>query len=118
MVVLEVAALHKSFGKVEALRGVSFGVESGEILGYLGPNGAGKTTTLRIVMGLVRADAGTARLLGEPSVRAAIRQRVGYLPGELRLYNEMTAQAVIDLFGRFRPTRPPVLRDRLLDAFG
>jgi ABC-2 type transport system ATP-binding protein len=118
MIALEVTALRKSFGNVEALRGVSFAVESGEILGYLGPNGAGKTTTLRILLGLVRPDAGTARLWGESSTRAAIRRRVGYLPGELRLYGDMTAHAVIHLFGRFRPTRPPVLRDGLLDAFG
>ena len=118
MVAVQVTALHKSFGKVEALRGVSLAVESGEILGYLGPNGAGKTTTIRILLGLVHADSGTARLLGESSARTAVRHRVGYLPGELRLYGDMTGHAVLDLFARFRPARPPVLREYLLDAFG
>src|SRR5262245_37345271 len=118
MVALEVTALRKSFGKVEALRGVSLSVESGEILGYLGPNGAGKTTTIRILLGLVHADSGIARLLGESSARTSVRNRVGYLPGELRLYGDMTGHAVLDLFARFRPARPPVLRDHLLDALG
>ncbi len=117
MLALEVVGLHKRFGSVQALRGVSFALESGEILGYLGPNGAGKTTTLRILAGLVRADAGTARLLGEPAGQARVRERLGYLPGELRLYGGLTAQALLERFASFRPSRPPVLRPRLLEAF-
>ena len=66
---LEVADLHKRYGRVHALRGVSFALEPGEVFGYLGPNGAGKTTTLRIALGLVRADRGSVRLLGEPAGR-------------------------------------------------
>ena len=118
MSALEVASLRKRYGTVQALRDVSFSVEPGEIFGYLGPNGAGKTTTLRILAGLVHADTGTARLLGEPARRATIRSRIGYLPGELRLYGGMTAGAILDLFAAFRPYRKPVLRERLLDAFG
>jgi ABC-2 type transport system ATP-binding protein len=117
MPVLEIRDLRKRYGGVEALRGVSLALEAGEILGYLGPNGAGKTTTLRIVMGLVRPDAGTVRLLGRAPCAAA-RERVGYLPGDLRLYGDMSASRVLDIFGRFRLRRPPVLRERLLEAFG
>ena len=64
MPALEVAGLRKRYGRVAALRGVSFSVAAGEIFGYLGPNGAGKTTTLRILTGLVRADAGTVMVIG------------------------------------------------------
>jgi ABC-2 type transport system ATP-binding protein len=113
---LEVTDLHKRYGRVRALRGVGFAIEPGEVFGYLGPNGAGKTTTLRILLGLVRANRGTARLLGEPAGRPASRERVGFVPGELRLPGGMTGRAVLEHFARFRPGRPPVLRERLLDA--
>jgi ABC-2 type transport system ATP-binding protein len=117
MFALEISDLRKRYGRIHALRGVTFAVRPGEILGYLGPNGAGKTTTLRILVGLVRADAGTVRVLGNRPRSASVRDRIGYLPGELRLYGDMRAGALLDLFARFRPTRPPVLRERLLDAF-
>ncbi len=107
MNVLEVTGLAKRYGRVHALRGVSVTVTAGEILGYLGPNGAGKTTTLRIAVDLVRADAGTVRLLGVDSRRPAARVRVGYVPGELRLFGGMTAQGLLDHFARFRPGRRP-----------
>ena len=116
MPALEVTDLAKRFGRVHALRGVSFALEPGEVFGYLGPNGAGKTTTLRIILGLVRADRGSVRLLGEPPSRPASRERVGCLPGELRLHGGMTGRALLDHFARFRPSRPPVLRERLLAA--
>ena len=115
---LEVAGLHKHYGAQHALRGVSFDLQAGEVLGYLGPNGAGKTTTLRILLDLVRADAGTVRVFGEPASRRAIRARIGYLPGELRLYGDLRARTVLEIFARFRPGRPPVLREALLAAFG
>jgi len=111
---LEVAALSKRYGRVEALRDVSFTVRAGEIFGYLGPNGAGKTTTLRILVGLVRPDHGAARLLGGSAWRAPSRERIGYLPGELSLEGDMTGWAVLEHFARFRPARPPILRDRLV----
>jgi len=115
---LEISGLGKRFGRVQALRDVSFAVAPGEVFGYLGPTGAGKTTTLRIVLGLVRADAGAVRLLGGPPGLAAGPAAVGFLPGELNLDGRMTGAAVLDYFGGFRPGRPPVLRDRLLEAFG
>jgi len=118
MPALEVAELRKSYGSLQALRGVSFAVEPGEVLGYVGPNGAGKTTTLRIALGLVHADSGTVRVLGALAASSATRERVGYLPGELRLYGDRTARSFLDLFASFRPRRPPVLRPSLLDALG
>ena len=113
---LEVLDLRKRFGAVEALRGVSFAVEPGEVFGCLGPNGAGKTTTLRILLGLVRQTSGSARLFGMPSSAPASRADIGFLPGDLRLYGDMTAAATLDYFARFRPARPPTLRPMLMDA--
>ena len=116
MAALEIADLRKRYGRLRALRGVSFAVEPGEVFGYLGPNGAGKTTTLRIALGLVRADGGAVRIFAGSATRPASRERVGYLPGELRLHGGMTGRALLDHFARFRPGRPPVLRERLLAA--
>lgn len=115
---IQVKNLSKRFGNVQALRDVSFSVEAGEIFGYLGPNGAGKTTTLRIVLGLVHANGGEVRLFGEKAGRAEGRVAIGFLPGELRLYGDMTGLAVLDYFARYRPRRPAVLREILLKAFG
>jgi ABC-2 type transport system ATP-binding protein len=119
---LQLRDLSKHYGRVTALRHVSFSVEAGEIFGYLGPNGAGKTTTLRLILGLAHPTAGEAKIFGEvvapPSPQSvAMRERIGFLPGELSLYNEMTGRAVLDYFARFRPQRPPALRKRLLAAF-
>ena len=113
----EVSGVSKRYGRVRALREVSFGVEAGEVFGYLGPNGAGKTTTLRIAMGLVHADHGEVRLMGVPAGHARARDGVGYLPGELSLYSDMTGRDLLDYFASFRPGRPPALRARLLLAF-
>ncbi len=113
---LDVRDLRKQFGAVEALRGVSFSVAPGEVFGYLGPNGAGKTTTLRILLGLVRPSAGSASLFGIDSAAPASRADIGFLPGDLRLYGDMTGDATLDFFARFRPARPPTLRPMLMDA--
>ncbi len=115
---LEVRDLRKQFGAVAALRGVSFGVERGEVFGYLGPNGAGKTTTLRILLGLVRPSAGRALIFDSEPSAARSRNDIGFLPGDLRLYGDMTGMATLDFFARFRPFAPPVLRDSLIDALG
>ena len=116
MTSLQVLNLSKHYGNVRALYNVSFAVDAGEIFGYLGPNGAGKTTTLRIILGLVHADSGDVRFFGDRSKAAAAREAIGYLPGELRLYGNMTSLAVLDYFERYRPHRPAVLRKKLLEA--
>lgn len=113
---LAISELTKAFGDVRALRGVSFAVAPGEIFGYLGPNGAGKTTTLRIILGLVRATSGSVLLFGHAPADPASRLDIGFIPGDLRLYGDMTALATLDFFARFRH-KQPVLRQRLLDAF-
>lgn len=113
---LVVEGLEKRFGPVRALDGVSFSLEEGEVFGYLGPNGAGKTTTLRVILGLVHASAGRVKVLGRGPGDTRARTDIGYLPGELRLYGDMTGRAALDYFAGFRPSRPPVLRPRLLEA--
>jgi ABC-2 type transport system ATP-binding protein len=96
---LEVINLRKSFGTAHALRGVTLRVEEGEIFGLLGPNGAGKTTLLSIVSGLLAADAGTVRLLGQPTRRNR-KNLLGIVPQDLAIYNELTARENLRFFGQ------------------
>jgi ABC-2 type transport system ATP-binding protein len=93
-IVLMTQGLRKSYGRVQALRGVDLEVRRGEIFGFLGPNGAGKTTTIRCLLDMIRPDGGTARVLGyDPQVHpVAVQARSGYLPGELRLNDNWTAE--------------------------
>lgn len=89
--------LTKSYGQVQALRGLDLAVRRGEIYGFLGPNGAGKTTTIRCLLDLIRPQSGTVWVLGlDPQVHpVAVRRRVGYLPGELRLEENLSAEGVL-----------------------
>jgi ABC-2 type transport system ATP-binding protein len=86
--------------KVEALRGVSFRVERGQIFGFVGPNGAGKTTTIRTLMGLIRPTGGAATILGHPIPNRAARFRVGFLPEAPYFYDYLTIGEFLDLAGR------------------
>jgi ABC-2 type transport system ATP-binding protein len=96
--------LYKSYGHVQALRGVDLEVKKGEIFGFLGPNGAGKTTTIRCMLDLIRPQGGTLRVLGyDPQVdHMAIRVRSGYIPGELNLDENMTGQGALTYFDSLR----------------
>ncbi len=101
---LAVRELTKSYGDVQALRGVNLTVPRGQIFGFLGPNGAGKTTTIRCLLDLIRPDGGQARVLGlDPQAEpVAVRAQVGYLPGELALEPNQTAGQILRYFGRLR----------------
>ena len=96
--------LAKSYGSVQALRGVNLQVRCGEIFGFLGPNGAGKTTTIRCLLDLIRPDGGTTRVLGinPQEDPVAVRARVGYLPGELHMDENMTVEAVLRYLNALR----------------
>lgn len=85
---IEVSGLRKAFGRAAALDGLDLSVAAGEVHGFLGPNGAGKTTTIRILLGLLRADGGTARLLGGDPWRQAtsLHRRLAYVPGDVTLW--------------------------------
>src|SRR5215470_20051420 len=85
---------------VAALDGLDLSVEPGEVFGLLGPNGAGKTTTVKILLGLTRPTAGSARLFGLASSDPASRRRVGYLPEGHRFPGYLTARQTLSIFGR------------------
>lgn len=116
---ISVEGLTKSFGQVQALDGLDLDVRTGEVHGFLGPNGAGKSTTIRILLGLVRADAGTARLLGGDPWRdaVALHRRLAYVPGDVNLWPTLTGGEVIDLLGRMRGGLDPARRADLVDRF-
>jgi len=114
-----VSALCKSFGETRALDGLNLSVRAGEVHGLLGPNGAGKTTTLRILLGLMRPDAGEARLLdGDPwRDTVELHRRLAYVPGDVTLWPELSGGEVIDLLGRMRGGLDPRRRADLLARF-
>ena len=102
--IIEVAGLTKSYGGKRGIIDVSFSVEEGDVFGFLGPNGAGKTTTMRLLMALIRADAGAARIAGMDCWRqsVAIKRLIGYLPGELSLDPGMTGGQLLAYLGNLR----------------
>ena len=116
---IEVAGLRKSFGRSVALDALDLTVRAGEVHGFLGPNGAGKSTTLRILLGLLRADGGSARLLGGDPWRdaVALHRRIGYVPGDVTLWPTLSGGETIDLLGRLRGGLDPERRDELLARF-
>jgi sodium transport system ATP-binding protein len=99
---IKVSNLHKSFGKVKAVRGISFEVRDGEITGLLGPNGAGKTTTLRMLYSLLPPDEGEIRIDGLDPTRdaMAIKQTLGVVPDSRGLYTRMSARENISYYGK------------------
>jgi ABC-2 type transport system ATP-binding protein len=101
---VEIRGLEKSYGKVQALRGVDLVVNTGELFGFLGPNGAGKTTTIRCMLDMIRPQAGTLRVLGvDPQARPrAVQERVGYLPGELSLEANLRVEQALRYFIELR----------------
>jgi polyether ionophore transport system ATP-binding protein len=114
-----VSGLRKSFGRTVALDGLDLTVSTGEVHGFLGPNGAGKSTTIRILLGLLRPDGGTARLLGgDPWKDAtALHRRLAYVPGDVSLWPTLTGGEAIDLLGRLRGGLDRKRRDDLLVRF-
>ena len=99
MSVIETHDLRKRYAGVEALKGVSVRVEPGEVYGLLGRNGAGKTTLVKILLGIVTATGGAARLLGRPAGDAAARRRVGFLPEDHHFPEYHTAASLLDFYG-------------------
>jgi ABC-2 type transport system ATP-binding protein len=116
---IEVRGLVKTFGSFRALDELDLSVADGEVHGFLGPNGSGKTTTIRVLLGLLRADAGEVRLLGaDPWHDAvAIHRRLAYVPGDVNLWPKLTGGEVIDVFARLRGDLDPKRRDELVERF-
>ncbi len=117
--VITAEGLRKAFGRTQALDGLDLAVRRGEVHGFLGPNGAGKSTTIRILLGLLRADAGELQVLGGDPWRDAVtlHRRLSYVPGEVSLWPNLTGGEVIDLLGRLRGGLDPARRARLLERF-
>jgi len=116
---IAISGLVKSFGSTRALDGLSLEVRTGEVHGFLGPNGAGKSTTIRVLLGLLRPDAGEARLLDADPWRdaAELHRRLAYVPGDVNLWPDLTGGEVIDLLSRLRGGLDTARRDRLLERF-
>jgi ABC-2 type transport system ATP-binding protein len=102
--VIEIRDLVKTFGATRALDGLDLAVRPGEVHGFLGPNGAGKSTTLRILLGLIRKDAGEVRLFGGNPWREAaeLHRRLAYVPGDVSLWPNLSGGEVIDMLLRMR----------------
>ncbi|MGH8144838.1 MAG: ATP-binding cassette domain-containing protein [Rhodanobacteraceae bacterium] len=118
---IEVKDLHKSFGEVKAVDGVTFTARDGEITGLLGPNGAGKTTTLRMLYTLMKPDSGQVVVDGIDAAvdPLAVRRRLGVLPDARGLYKRLTARENIDYFARLHGIEGAMMhqrRDKLVDA--
>src|SRR5712691_2382301 len=113
--VIVIDNFHKAYGKVQAVKGISLRVETGEIFGFLGPNGAGKTTTIRCMLDVIRPTSGTLRVLGLDAQRnkMELHQRIGYLPGDVRLPGQMTGKQIINYFSRLQGRQPVLLGDLL-----
>jgi ABC-2 type transport system ATP-binding protein len=116
---ISVSGLVKTFGRTRALDGLELSVRTGEVHGFLGPNGAGKSTALRVLLGLLRADAGQVRLLdGDPWRDAvALHRRLAYVPGDVTLWPNLTGGEIIDLLGRLRTGIDPRRRADLIARF-
>jgi ABC-2 type transport system ATP-binding protein len=117
--VIAVSGLVKSFGPTRALDGLDLIVPGGEVHGFLGPNGAGKSTTIGVLLGLLRADGGTARLLGGDPWKDAtdLHRRLAYVPGDVTLWPSLSGGEVIDLLGRLRGGLNAQRRTELLERF-
>ncbi|KOV85062.1 ABC transporter ATP-binding protein [Nocardia sp. NRRL S-836] len=116
---ISVSGLVKTFGPTRALDDLDLDVQTGEVHGFLGPNGSGKSTTIRILLGLLRADSGTARLLGGDPWKdtASLHRRLAYVPGDVNLWPNLTGGEVIDLLGRLRGGLDTQRRAELLERF-
>ncbi|MGH3360008.1 MAG: ATP-binding cassette domain-containing protein [Nocardioidaceae bacterium] len=117
--VVEIAGLTKTFGAFRALDGLDLSVRRGEVHGFLGPNGAGKSTTIRILLGLVRATGGSARLFGGDPWKDAVRlhRRLAYVPGDVSLWPGLTGGECIDVLASTHGGVPSRRRQDLIERF-
>ena len=118
--VIATSDLHKQYGGVEALRGLTLRVPAGSIYGFLGRNGAGKTTTIKVVLGMARPDSGSALVFGVPSVAEAgvdVRRRIGFVSDDKDLYDFMTVDEMIRFTAAFFPRWRADLEQRYRRAF-
>ncbi|MEE3954617.1 ABC transporter ATP-binding protein [Peribacillus frigoritolerans] len=119
MSVLKTTDLTKKFGKFTALNGVNIEVNKGEVFGFIGPNGAGKSTTIRVLLGILKATDGEAKIFGKDAWKDAveIHKRIAYVSGDVNLWPNLTGGEVIDLFVELRGTNNKSRREELIKKF-
>lgn len=110
--VIEIEELHKAYGSLPVLQGVSLRVAAGEVYGLLGPNGAGKTTLIHLMMGFLRPNQGRLRLLGNANLEQ-VRPRIGYIPERQRYHTRYTAREYLHFLGQFSGLTGVALRQRV-----
>lgn len=117
--VIDLEGITKHFGHVRALDGLHLNVAEGEVHGLLGPNGAGKSTAIRVMLGLLRADSGSAHVLGMNPWTAApeARSRLAYVPGDVSLWPNLTGGEIIDVLARMHGGENRSRRDELIRRF-
>ena len=117
--IIEVENLTKSYGTKRGIAGVTFSVEEGEVFGFLGPNGAGKTTTIRLLMALLHADSGAARIAGFDCWKQSleIKRLSGYMPGEPALDPNLTGGQILEYFAHLRGGVDQAYLKQLVDRF-
>jgi ABC-2 type transport system ATP-binding protein len=120
MAMIEVVDLRKHYGRFQALRGIDFTVDPGEILGFLGPNGAGKTTAMKILTGFLNPTSGKALVAGHNVLddSVEVRRRIGYLPENTPLYEDMSVSEYLRYCGRLRRMGGARLADRIKTVVG
>ncbi|WP_455448455.1 ABC transporter ATP-binding protein [Natrinema thermotolerans] len=116
MAILEVDDLRKEYGGFTAVEGSSFEIERGEVFGVVGPNGAGKTTTLKMLAGLIEPTDGTAVVAGHTPGEREMQRRLGFLPEESPLYEEMTAVGYLEFFADLYDVPADVATERIHDS--
>ena len=116
---IEATGLVKTFGATRALDGFNLTVPTGSVTGFLGPNGAGKSTAIRVLLGMLRADSGTARVLGHDawSDAVSIHRRLAYVPGDTNLWPNLTGGEAIDVLTRMHGSGNARRRAELLERF-
>ena len=116
---VKVQGLQKKFGKFQALRDVTFTVKAGEVVGFIGPNGSGKSTTIRILLGIIKRNAGDAEIFGKDVWKDSleIHKRISYVPGDVTLWGSLTGGEIIDLFIKLHGGGDKEKRDYLINQF-
>lgn len=117
--VIELNGLQKKFGKFQALKDVTFSVNAGEVVGFIGPNGAGKSSTIRILLGMIKRDAGHAEIFGKDVWKESyeIHKRISFVPGDVSLWGNLTGGEIIDLFLKLHGNGNKKKRDELIKRF-
>lgn len=117
--IVNIQDLQKNYGKFQALSDVTFTVNAGEVVGFIGPNGAGKSTTIRILLGIIKRDAGNAEIFGKDVWRDSleIHKRISYVPGDVTLWGSLTGGEIIDLFLKLHGGGDKQKRDYLINRF-